>query len=161
MDAILRSAAFEQVRRLQVTRDQLTSDDLLVGFFSEGIRYPLINPQRGIFKPRQMEFLLSIRTVFPRAGGKVWYDDQKNVHQQIYDGEDTVDYAFMGTDAGKAENQWLKAAMEQRTPIIYFLGVAPGRYQAMQPAFIVEWSAAKSSVKVAFAQAAPLTPSRR
>jgi hypothetical protein len=27
---------------------------------------PIINQQRGIFKPRQMEHLLSIKTVFPR-----------------------------------------------------------------------------------------------
>jgi hypothetical protein len=28
-----------------------------------------------------------------------------------------------------------------RLPIIYFLGIAPGRYQAMFPAFISEWDA--------------------
>jgi len=33
---------------------------------------PLINPQRGIFKPRQTSWLLSIRTVFPRSGARVW-----------------------------------------------------------------------------------------
>jgi hypothetical protein len=27
-----------------------------------------VNPQRGIFKPQQMRFLLSIKTVFPKAG---------------------------------------------------------------------------------------------
>lgn len=149
-DSDLRAAAFEQVRRLMVTRDQLTGADLAVGFFFEGSRYPLINPQRGIYKPRQMEFLLSIRTVFPRAGNRIWYDDQRQVHQQIYQGEDTVDYAFMGSDPDAAENRWMKLAMEQRTPIIYFLGIAPGKYQAIQPAFIVDWDAASSRVKVAF-----------
>ena len=158
-DSLLRAAAFEQVRRLQVTRDQLTAKDLLVGFFQEGIRYPLINPQRGIFKPRQMEFLLSIRTVFPRAGNRIWYDDQREVHKQIYEGEDTVDYAFMGTDSDAAENRWLKEAMEQRTPIIYFLGVAPGRYQALQPAFIVDWDPRNARAKVAFGEGAPATAS--
>ena len=43
---------------------------------------PLINPQRGIFKPQQMRFVLSIKTVFPKPGGKVWYDDQREVHRQ-------------------------------------------------------------------------------
>jgi hypothetical protein len=32
-------------------------------------RIPLINLRRGIFKPRQMRFLLSIKTVFPKPGG--------------------------------------------------------------------------------------------
>jgi putative restriction endonuclease len=45
-----------------------------------------------------MAHLLSIKTVFPRRGAWVWYDDQREAHQQIYAGEDTVEYAFMGTD---------------------------------------------------------------
>jgi hypothetical protein len=32
-----------------------------------------------------MQFLLSIKTVFPKPGGKVWYDDQREVHRQIFD----------------------------------------------------------------------------
>jgi hypothetical protein len=47
----------------------------------DGVRIPLINPQRGIFKPQQMRFLLSIKTVFPKPGGKVWYDDQREARQ--------------------------------------------------------------------------------
>jgi putative restriction endonuclease len=151
-DSVLRAAAFEQVRRLLVTRDELNSKDVATGFFCEGARFPLVNPQRGIFKPKEMEHLLSIRTVFPKPGTKVWYDDQRHVQTQIYAGDDTIDYAFMGTDPSAPENQWLKTAMEQRVPIIYFLGVAPGKYEALRPAFIVDWSADTKSVKVAFGQ---------
>jgi putative restriction endonuclease len=151
-DSELRAAAFEQIRRLLVTRDQLTAKDLSVGFFCKGARFPLVNPQRGIFKPREMESLLSIRTVFPKPGNVVWYDDQRQVHQQIFAGDETVDYAFMGSDPFAAENQWLRAAMERRTPIIYFLGIAPGRYQALRPAYIVGWDPARKKVKVAFAE---------
>ena len=43
-----------------------------------------------------MRFLLSVKTVFPRPGGKVWYDDQREVHGQIYGSDDSVDYAFWG-----------------------------------------------------------------
>ena len=43
-----------------------------------------------------MRFLLSIKTVFPKPGGKVWYDDQREVHRQIFEGDETIDYAFMG-----------------------------------------------------------------
>ena len=49
------------------------------GFLFGNERIPLVNPQRGIFKPQQMRFLLSIKTVFPKPGGKVWYDDQREV----------------------------------------------------------------------------------
>src|SRR6266702_2945391 len=148
-DHLLRLAAVETVKRLAGIRD-LTSDDLKRGFEFQGERIPLINPQRGIFKPRQMQFLLSIRTVFPRSGAKVWYDDQRDVHRQIYEGDETVDYAFMGQDADAADNRWLREAMENRTPIIYFLGIAPGLYQAFVPTFIIGWDAKVLKARIAF-----------
>ena len=78
--------------------DLLTAKELKPGFVFEGERIPLINPQRGIFKPQQMRFLLSIKTVFPRPGTKIWYDGQRDVHRQIFEGDETVDYAFMGAN---------------------------------------------------------------
>ena len=104
--------------------DQLTAALLKPGFEFDGARIPLINPQRGIFNPRQMRFLLSIKTVVPRQGGKVWYDDQREAHRQIYRGEEAVDYAFMGDDPDPADNRWLREAHEHQVPVIYFLGVA-------------------------------------
>src|ERR687892_278896 len=95
-DALLRATAFEHVRRLSETHVHLTATDLEPGFIVQGERIPLINPRRGIFKPQQMRFLLSIKTVFPKPGGKVWYDDQREVHRQIFEGDDSIDYAFMG-----------------------------------------------------------------
>ena len=62
--------------------------------------FPLVNPQRGIFKPRCLPLLLSILTVIPRAGAKLWYDDQTQAHRQIYEGDEVLDYAFMGRDPG-------------------------------------------------------------
>ena len=47
-----------------------------------------------------MRFLLSIKTVFPKPGGKIWYDDQREVHRQIFEGDETIDYAFMGQESG-------------------------------------------------------------
>src|SRR5258708_16788717 len=103
----------------------LDSADLAAGFEFGGQRIPLVNPQRGIFKPRQMALLLSIRTVFPRHGGRVWYDDQRDAHRQIYEGDEIVEYAFMGTDPNSPDNRWLPEAMEHHIPIIYFLGTSP------------------------------------
>jgi putative restriction endonuclease len=129
-DAQLRQAAFDHVNRLATLRDGvLDSADLAVGFEFSGERIPLVNPQRGIFKPRQMSHLLSIKTVYPRRGARVWYDDQREAHRQIYTGDDVVDYAFMGTDPTSADNRCLLDAMQQQIPVIYFLGTSPGRYQ--------------------------------
>jgi putative restriction endonuclease len=118
-----------------------------------------MNPQRGIFKPRQMRFLLSIKTVFPKPGARVWYDDQRSVHRQIFEGEEAVDYAFMGQDPDAADNRWLREAWEGRVPIIYFVGIAPGRYQAMLPAFVSGWDAGALSARVSFAQSDEMSAS--
>ena len=76
-DMQMRIAAFEHVRRLGELQDHLTATELTSGFSFDDERIPVINPRRGIFKPRQMRFLLSIKTVIPKPGGKVWYDDQR------------------------------------------------------------------------------------
>jgi len=81
-DAVIRQAAFDHIRAMQSPDLVLSHEEISRGFTFEGQRWPLWNPQRGIFKPRGMPFLLSIRTVFPRKGGRVWYDDQRRVHQQ-------------------------------------------------------------------------------
>jgi putative restriction endonuclease len=149
-DTPMRMAAFEQVRRLGETHHHLTETEIKPGFVFQGERIPLINLRRGIFKPRQMRFLLSIKTVFPKPGGKVWYDDQREVHRQIFEGDETIDYAFMGQDPDAADNRWLREAFENQIPVIYFLGIAPGRYQAVLPTFICGWDATALKARVAF-----------
>ena len=146
----MRAAAFEHVRQLSETHDHLSASLLGQGFSFAGERIPLYNPQRGIFKPQKMRFLLSIRTVFPKKGNKVWYDDQRDVHRQIFESDETVDYAFKGNDPEDADNRWLREAFEDRVPIIYFLGIAPGRCQAMVPTFIAGWDAATLKARIAF-----------
>ena len=148
-DAQLRAAAFQHVKRLQETQDALSSEHLSAGFIYQGARYPLVNPQRGIFKPKEMRYLLSIRTVYPRKHAKIWYDDQRDVHRQIFEGVDSVDYAFMGTDPDAADNRWLRDAFTERVPVIYFLGISPGRYQAIVPAFVAGWDAGALKAQVA------------
>jgi putative restriction endonuclease len=169
-DYVLRNAAFEHVNRVTTLNSGvLSSDDLAAGFQFQGDRIPLINPQRGIFKPRQMAGLLSIRTVFPRQSGRVWYDDQREAHRQIYENDDVVEYAFMGTDPNSADNRWLCEAMQDQIPIIYFLGTSPGRYQPILPTFIVGWHPERLRVQLAFGAivgasadaAAPAAPERR
>jgi len=149
-DTQMRMAAFDQVRRLNETNVHLTGHDLSPGYTFDGERIPLINPQRGIFKPQQMRFLLSIKTVFPKPGGKVWYDDQRHVHRQIFESDETINYAFMGQNPDAADNRWLREAFENQIPIIYFLGIAPGRYQAILPAFISGWDRKALTARVAF-----------
>ena len=44
----------------------------------------------------------------------------------------------------------LREACENRIPIIYFLGIAPGRYQALLPTFISGWDGKALMARVAF-----------
>lgn len=157
-DAALRLAAFEHVRHLSITHDHLTATELKPGFVFQGQRIPLINPGRGIFKPRQMKFLLSIRTVFPEPGRRVWYDDQTQVHRQIFEGNDAIDYAFMGDDPDAADNRWLREAMEDQIPIIYFIGVAQGRYYPSYPSYVIGWDPKALKARIAFGMPDEVSP---
>ena len=152
-DAAIRAKAFEHLRCLNQFHDHLTAAVLAKGFLFGGEQIAFFTRARGIFKPKQMRSLLSIRTAIPRPGRKVWYDDQRQVHRQIFLGDETVEYAFQGDDPQAADNRLLKDAWERRLPIIYFLGVAPGVYQALFPAFIVGWDAQALSARVAFGAA--------
>ena len=150
LDTRMRLQAFEHVQRLSELHDHLTADQLRAGFTYEGERVPLINPQRGIFKPRQMRHLLSIRTVFPRSGARIWYDDQRVAHQQIFQQDQAVEYAFMGQDPDAADNRWLREAFETQVPVIYFLGISPARYEAIVPTFIAGWDRAALKAQLIF-----------
>ena len=152
-DAAVRQAAFDRVREL-ARGGELTGEAILAGFDFGGERWPLVNPQRGIFKPRRLPYLLSIRTVIPRKGGRARYDDQLRAHGQIFAGSETLDYAFMGDDPGAPENVWLREAAERQVPVVYFLGVAPGLYQAVVPTFVVGWDAAALRARIAFGEVA-------
>lgn len=149
-DEAMRQEAFRLIRRRLEIREHFTAEDFRLGFDFEGERYPLVNPQRGIFKPRSMKFALSIRTVVPRVGGRVWYDDQRDAHRQIYEGDEVVDYAFMGTDPKAPENRWLREAMDNRIPLVYFLGTAPGMYLPIIPTFIAGWDPVQLKAKLSF-----------
>lgn len=154
LDLPIRLAAVQHLERTSAG-GVLTADDLKAGLLFQGSRVPLVNPQRGIFKPTTMRYLLSVRTVYPVTGRKVWYDDQRLVHEQITRGDELVDYAFMGDDPDAADNRWLREARDAAIPILYFLGVAPQRYTLIWPTFVADWSAADLKARLAFG--APMT----
>ena len=45
--------------------------------------------------------------------------------------------------------------MEDQLPLIYFFGVAPGRYEPLFPAFVTEWQPEKLRCGLSFSAAAP------
>ncbi len=161
-DTIIRMAAFHRVRELSRTGGLVPAHSLDEGFFVDGVRYPLYNPRRGIFKPARMNYLLSIKTVFPKPGNRVWYDDQREVHRQIYEGDELIDYSFTGVDPEAADNRNLRVACEHQIPLIYFLGVKPALYQVVTPVFVAEIDRTGLRARIVFGlpdRASPAAPS--
>jgi putative restriction endonuclease len=75
----------------------------------------------------------------------------------------------MGSDPEAADNRWLRAARDHHIPILYFLGVAPGRYTLIWPTYVANWSADELKAQLAFGAPAttsaawslPIAPERR
>ncbi|HNX49757.1 MAG TPA: HNH endonuclease [Thermoanaerobaculaceae bacterium] len=126
VDTRVRLAAFRWLEeQTAIHGDVLPWDLLQRGFDFEGQRVPLLS-QQGIFKPRILPQLpLSIRT---SAAGP--YDDH-------FGPNDTLLYAYRGTDRDHRENLGLRRAMRDRVPLIYLHGVIEGRYLATWPVYVI------------------------
>ena len=104
-----------------------------------------------------MSGILSLKTVVPKPRGRVWYHDQSAT--KLDASSDVFWYAFSGIDPESSRNRWLYDAMLRQIPLVYFFGIAPGLYEALFPAFVVEWDAASLSCGLSFtAAASPAEP---
>lgn len=96
----------------------ISSADLL-DFEIGGRQFRLMDAQRGIRKPRELSAALSIRTVFTPNGQTRPYDDSVG-------SDGLLRYKWRGENPDQVENRALRAAMENRLPLIWFFGVGPG-----------------------------------
>ena len=124
--ATVRNAAFEWLRaQVESHGDVLPRALLAEGFILNKVRVPLLGPQ-GIFKPRVLsDAPLSITTA-PNGP----YDD-------AFGPNDLLRYRYRGTNPDHPDNRRLRFAMQERLPLIYFHGVARGKYVAAWPVFVV------------------------
>lgn len=124
-DGRVRVAAFEWLADLVAMHgDVLPRNTLAGGFILDGIQVHVLGPQ-GIFRPRVLKAPLSITTA-PEGP----YDDS-------FGPDDLLRYRYRGTDPDHPDNQGLRVAMQHRLPLIYFHGIAPGKYLATWPVFVV------------------------
>lgn len=134
IDTRLRLAAFEQIRRLRdLGGGVVTSAQLDVGFQFEGERIAFRNPQKGIWRPRQLGpegSALSIVTVAPKAGRPRPYDDQ------IGSDADYFVYRYEGTDPDYWTNRAVRKAGELQRSLLYLYGISPGVYDPVFPCFV-------------------------
>lgn len=146
-DRQIRSRAITWVLDLHKRSGTLSWGQIKQGFQFQGEQIRLATRARGIFKPKQMKTLLSIKTVIPRTGRKVWYDDQ-SIDQAVFGRREHFEYSFMKGSRADQVNALLIQACNLRLPIIYLVGVAPGLYEPIVPAFIYDFDSASRRCSV-------------
>lgn len=121
----IRLAAFVWLaKQVALLGDVLPWKPLATGFDYRGERVPLLS-QQGIFKPRVLRLPLSMRTA-----SRDPYKDETGT-------DGVLRYAYRGTDPWHRDNVGLRTAMQERLPLVYFFGIAEGKYVAAWPVFIV------------------------
>jgi putative restriction endonuclease len=105
-------------------RDELAND-----FHLGGARFPLVDRGRGIRKPARWDSALSILTSVPKAGVAAYEDatGADGLHR----------YKFRRDDGGDAENESLRVAMRNQDPLMWFVGVAPAKFNVVAPVFLI------------------------
>ena len=151
-DALIRHSAFLWLDNLVANQGVLTWDEIEAGFPVPGLdhRVRFATRAKGIFKPKEMHHILSIKTVMPRPGRKVWYADQNKSHDAIFGGSDAVSYSFRGSNPDAPDNLLLKHAADHNLPLVYLVAVAPAVYCPFYPVFVTEWNATKLEAKIVF-----------
>ena len=149
-DSQIREAAFVGLHKLAARYgDAIPWGAIERGFHIGNERFHFSSRARGIFRPKRMERgVLSIKTTIPRRGRINRYDD-------VASDAGFFDYHFMGDDPHSIDNRALKESMDDGTPIIYFHAVATSYYQAIWPAFVVDWNPKLLSVRVVPGEVAP------
>jgi putative restriction endonuclease len=124
-DLRVRLAAFEWLKdQVQIHDDVLPRSILAQGFTFQGQRVPLVGPQ-GIFKPAVCpEIPLTITTTV------------RGPYRDHFGIDGLLRYSYRGKDPQHRENVGLVQAMQKRIPLVYFHGIAPGRYLAAWPVYI-------------------------
>jgi len=131
----IRLAAFRWLEEKTAQDDVLSWHDLQQGFTFQGRRVTLVGPQ-GIWKPQVLKMPLSI-TTSPHS-------DYNDFMRGGY-----LSYSYRGTDPKHPDNVRLEKAMLARIPLIYFCGIATGKYVAAWPVFVVAADPARLTFTVA------------
>jgi putative restriction endonuclease len=135
IDAELRLAALAALRELVApTGGVIDRTQLAHGFEFHGQRIPFANQAVGIWTPgilsRAGGAALSITTTAPKVGRPAPYEDHEHD-----DGSFT--YHYQGNnDPDNHYNRALRRAAHDGAPLIYFVGLAPGVYEAIYPVYI-------------------------
>lgn len=142
LDSRVRAAAMAWLTRRCNAENPVVRRDELLAFTFEGRRFPLVDNQLGIRKPRDLPAALSILTTYAPRRGRAPYEDAV--------GDDALlRYKYQGGDPGHYTNVGLRHAYELRVPLIWFYGVDVGVFVPVFPVWIVADEPERLQVAVA------------
>jgi putative restriction endonuclease len=130
-DERLRATAFAYLSSLTARSGGVVTRAELESFMFEGARFPLIERQRGIRKAAGFDAAVSLMTTFVTRPDLRPYDDWIDENEYVH-------YKWKGTNPNSFDNRAVRTAMQRGKPLIYLVGVAPGVYQPLFPAWVVD-----------------------
>ena len=127
MEDRIRLRAFQWLKDQEAIYGDILPRKLLEqGFDYDGQRITLIGPS-GIWKPKGFSQIpISITTTY------------NSPYEDAFTKEDLLNYRYRGTDRFHRDNIGLREALARQVPLIYFHGVAPGKYLAVWPVYIIQ-----------------------
>ena len=146
MDDLIRIAAFNWLKdQVQFQGEVLPWTLLEEGFTFEGKQIHLVG-QSGIWKPKIMQYPLSITTKFEGP-----YPDKLNK-------DGLIEYRYRGDNPNYWDNVGLREVMKLKKPLIYLYGISRGRYFVSFPVYIVHDDIAKLTFTVQVDEIDALNP---
>ena len=145
-DDELRAAAFAFLTQLTARTGGIVKREDLRQFTFQGKRISLEQNMRGIRVIQGNPVAISILTTYRQRPEDRPYED--DIGPDGY-----PRYKWQGTDPQASDNVALRLAMELRKPLAWFVGVAPGLYEAVFPVWLVDEEADQHQFAVALDEA--------
>lgn len=145
LERSVRQAVFEWLDDLTTKNGGPIPFAQLTNFVFDGTRIAILDPQRGIHKPAQLDSALCIKTVYKRPGEARPYEDELDGDGRI------LRYKYRGKDPLHADNVALRNAMKQKLPLFWLKGVDPNaNYEAHFPLWLTREQPEQHLFKVSF-----------
>jgi putative restriction endonuclease len=128
-DDRLRAAAMAYVQELDSRNGGFVAQAELERFEFEGRRISLLQHMRGIRVVAGLDAALTIRTTYSLRPEDRPYEDDIGL-------DGFPRYKWRGTDPEAYDNKALRHAMTLGKPLIWFIGVAPGVFQSVNPVWL-------------------------
>lgn len=124
-DFKIRNAIFEWLNhQIQVFGNVLTTQQ--INSFSYQGQQIFIQGSKGIWKPKQLQFPISIAS------------DPQGKYSDGFINDSMLHYSYEGTNPDLWTNRGLREAMKQNIPLIYLQKISKGKYFVHLPVYIIQ-----------------------